>query len=271
MKSNVIKSDNTKGNPYHKGKGSPDGGQFTSSNSTKGGHIENPLYNKLEDAYNEYGDLFPEDDGYKEAKEKVDKILEEYNSVALDILMEQTGLSYAESLYLLDALIQYCGDDYTSFTKSIRPNMVEAIDKGLALMPRFKGKIYRGISFDIMEEDDKEKFKNLFSNLKEGGIISIKDSPSSWTSDEEVASQFSRGFTDLSNSVLFVCSNNKSGASIQHISKFGPREAEVLVPSNVKYRIKKIEVRDKKMNSPFFLLDTKLGSGKDIICYLEEI
>lgn len=30
----VIKSDNEKGNPYHKGKGSPDGGQFTSKDST---------------------------------------------------------------------------------------------------------------------------------------------------------------------------------------------------------------------------------------------
>ena len=30
----VIKSDNEKGNPYHKGKGSPEGGQFTSKDST---------------------------------------------------------------------------------------------------------------------------------------------------------------------------------------------------------------------------------------------
>lgn len=270
--SGIVKSDNTQGNQYHKGKGSPDGGQFASVNdsgasqeqsinNTRRSHIENPVYERFIDFLDNH-----DDEDTPNYDEVLDALQQEFNQEALKIIMQDTGYDQEHAQQLQNSFNDYFGGDYEDFTSGKRANDVAIIDEGLKKMPKFDGRIIRGTHFVFDDWRQKEAFRNLVNNLREGNEITIKNTPSSWTSDKATAMQFGREPWPNFNSMLFVCDNNKSGASVTHISHFGSGEAEVLIPSNTRYRVKKTLIYNKKSKDGKFLIPTKT-----VICYLEEI
>ncbi len=161
--------------------------------------------------------------------------LEEYNEKALLQIMEDTGYSRAEAENFQKDLQEYFGDDYGSFVNGSRPKQVENIDSGLSQMPKYDGSIYRGMS---MDSDD------TFKHLEAGDEISMK-SISSWSSDRSIGTRYSNATTSSCDSIMLVCTENMTGVGVQHLSKWGKMEAEVLAPSTTKWTVKRNQTKTK--------------------------
>ena len=160
-----------------------------------------------------------------------DTDLQKYNQDALKSIMEDTGYSESEARKLQETMLDYLGGDYGAYTKGKKKKEADVIDKGLEQMPKFDGGIYRGMYF----EDGVADFKK-FEELDIGDEIGMK-SISSWSSREEVASRYGCVTTDDINTVMLSCKTNKSAVGVQHISKWGKKEAEVLAPSTAKWKV----------------------------------
>ena len=98
--------------------------------------------------------------------------------------------------------------------------------------PAYDGVIYRGMHF----REEEKKYEE-FAKLSPGDKIKMNGN-SSWTSDENIANAF--GFIDADEeegvrSVLIVCEDNKTGASIKHLSEYG--ESEVLAHSLAQWEV----------------------------------
>lgn len=158
-----------------------------------------------------------------------EKDLDELNKKALAQIIKDTGYSENKAKELQSDMQDYLGGDYKGFEQGKYPAKVKTIDEGLSKMPSYDGEIYRGMHLD----NDTMK---SFENLKQGDPIKMK-SISSWSSNEDVATSY--GFVNdyQTNSVIFVCDNNKSGCGVQHISKWGKGESEVLLPSTAKWKV----------------------------------
>ena len=154
---------------------------------------------------------------------------EQYNQSALEQIIKDTGFSENKAKQLQSDMHDYLGGDYAGFVNGKYPDKVKRIDEGLSKMPSYNGEIYRGMNVD----NDTMK---SFENLKEGDPIKMK-SISSWSSNKEVATDYGGIYGKDNNSVIFVCDNNKSGSGVQHISKWGKRESEVLLPSTAKWKV----------------------------------
>ena len=117
----------------------------------------------------------------------------------------------------------------------------QTISKGIERMSVYDGKIYRGMTFSKYSDGNIEDF----INLKPGDKIPEKGIITSWSSSKRVAESFGSLSTQSaeSSSVILECENNNKGVGVQHISKFGAREAEVL--SNAHYEVVDINVKSK--------------------------
>lgn len=158
------------------------------------------------------------------------------NATALQQIMRDTGYTMAEAQRAQDTQIRYYGADYDSFTEGRLPHETEVISEALMRMPYYNGgAIYRGIR---LSDADADRFflntwtpgtTHIFTDKLGNGNAVV----ASFSSREAVAESFgswrfvSRGST----SIKFIIDDNKTAPGVQHISKFGTGEAEVLTPS----------------------------------------
>ena len=131
-----------------------------------------------------------------------------------------------------ESINDYSGPGYTAIRSAYNdPNPIEelkmqldSIDEYIKGAPKWEGKIYRGIN--LSERDA--------TNILLGKLIDMRG-PSSWSSDEKTACNFSQKNKPVN--MVFVLNNNMSGASITHIARYNGGESEVLVSSGVQYSI----------------------------------
>ena len=158
------------------------------------------------------------------------------NQTALQQIMRDTGMTPAEAQTAQAAQIRYYGDDYDAFTEGLVPHETEVVSEALMRMPYYNaGPIYRGVSMPSREADRvfldvwKPGTTQVFTDKLGNGNAVV----ASFSSRESVAESFgswnwtSSGMT----SIKFIMDDNKTAPGVQHISKFGSREAEVLLPS----------------------------------------
>lgn len=166
--------------------------------------------------------------------------LPEFNRNAFESIMEETGYEQKEAKKFHNALIEWFGEDYENFTAGNRKEQERIINKGLARMGAYDGTIWRGMSF---KEQEKSEYHKIAA-LAVGEIIPAK-SVYAWSSEKDVAKNYSAMGYDSKDSILLICETNKSGVGMQHVSKFGQIEAEILAPSTTRYEIVEKQVINK--------------------------
>lgn len=166
------------------------------------------------------------------------KDLDEFNKNALNSIMEETGFSEKEAREAHSAIVEWCGDDYKSFTNGQQKDKEKIINNCLSRMGAYDGEIQRGLSFTNAADGAE------FKNAEVGKTVSMK-SVSAWSNDSGVAARYSKKSSSDCDSVVLVCDSNKSAVGVQHISKWGTMEAEVLSPSTAKWEVTKKTVISK--------------------------
>ncbi len=157
------------------------------------------------------------------------------NATALQQIMRDTGYTLAEAKRAQEMQIRYYGADYDSFTEGGLPHETEVISEALMRMPYYNGTIFRGIDLPSTEAQRVflDKWKpgtvQMFTDKLGNGNAVVQ----SFSSSERVAESF--GSWDYvrsgHTSIKFIMDDNKTAPGVQHISKFGSHEAEVLMPS----------------------------------------
>ena len=124
--------------------------------------------------------------------------------------------------------------------------MAERLEEFVDRAPKFKGTLHRGVSLDSREAVDA-----MVTDLAQGNKSLALES---WTADQRIAQRFANGDgAPMPHRVRIEVEGNRYGAPINSISGFGD-EAEVLVPSGVRYEV--IEVKsnanegNKKSSNP---------------------
>jgi len=101
----------------------------------------------------------------------------------------------------------------------------------------YKGDIHRGIVFKNREEA-MEWIKG-----DENGVLDNQNAHASWSSKESVAWVYTNPMMRKANKTLvgvIVSSVNKTGVSIEKLSRYKESEAEVLVPKDAKHKVKSV-------------------------------
>lgn len=169
-----------------------------------------------------------------------DNELDNFNKKAFEQIKLDTGYSDEKAKEFQDALNEYFGGDYESILTG-EGTTAKVIREGIDRMPVYDGTTYRGLYFSESSDYDISQF----TNLKSGDKIPSKGIISSWSSDKMVAEAFGGASTKSaeSSTVILECTNNKTGVGVQHLSKFGVREAEVL--SGTDYEVLEITKESK--------------------------
>lgn len=136
-----------------------------------------------------------------------------------------TGQDYAFTNAILGGYYQEKYQRKPTAKEIKRANLQEKImNRALDKLPSRSGVTYRGMANEALKTQ-------LLGAI--GGEITMKGFQSTSTK-KSVADQFSGAFK--SNRVMLVI-NGKSGKSIDHLSKFKGKEAEILFKSNSKFKI----------------------------------
>lgn len=149
-----------------------------------------------------------------------------------DKVQELTGVDW-ETAKKLQSVVW----GWTSSQNAIRsgkdPEGERLLEEFISKSPKYKGTIYRGVSFDREEGDDVLAY---FAKMLEKKIPITMDGISSWTSSTDIAEAYAgngrRG-------IIFEI-ENKSGAPAAYLSKY-PNEQEIIQSKKARYRIKSIE------------------------------
>jgi len=105
----------------------------------------------------------------------------------------------------------------------------------------YNGDIHRGIVFNNREEA-MEWIKG-----DENGVLDNQNAHASWTSKESVAWVYTNPMMRKANKTLagvIVSSVNKTGASIEKLSRYKESEAEVLVAKDARHKVKSVTEKD---------------------------
>lgn len=156
--------------------------------------------------------------------------IDAFNKKALESIIKETGYDRNKAQKFQNALIEWFGDDYEEFTKGNRRNQEQIINEGLKRMGTYSGSISRGMNF----KDETEYLK--VSNLPIGSEF-LGKTVYAWSSERDVAENYAAIQYSNCHSILIQCENNKSAVGMQHISKHGKVEAELLAPSTAQYKI----------------------------------
>ncbi len=167
-----------------------------------------------------------------------EKDLPSFNQKALQSIIAETGYTQQKAQEFQDALLEWLGGDYKSFTAGQQKDKEAIINEGLSRMGAYNGEIRRGLSFKTAEE-----FRQ-FSELETGQSIPQK-SVSSWSDKPDIAENYAAVTYWNCNSVVLVCENNKSAVGVRHISKYGTDESEVLAPSTTSWKVTRKEIVNK--------------------------
>ena len=178
-----------------------------------------------------------------------DSQIDKFNQSALNSIIEETGYNREQAQKFQNALIEWLGDDYEEFTKGNRKEQEQIINEGLARMGTYDGVISRGMNFRKQAEYE------AFSALEVGDTYS-GNTVYAWSSEREVANNYAGASMSNLYSVIIECENNKTAVGIQHISKHGNVEAEVLSPSTAHYVI-----TDKKTINKYDYLEQSILSS----------
>lgn len=171
----------------------------------------------------------------REVAALTDEQIDSINKYALKEIQDETGMSKAESIKAQEALLDYLGGDYKGYrTKAEKRQNIETIDHCLSKMQAYDGIIYRGLHFT------ERQYNKFMADLQAKGYYDGKGSIVSWSSDIATSSAFSGSVIMNKYSVLLVCENNNAAVGVQHITKYGRVEAEVLAPSGVRWRVDNI-------------------------------
>ena len=141
-------------------------------------------------------------------------------------------ITVQEAEKILDSIHNYSGDGYSEIryaynNPNASPELVsqlQMVDEYIQNAPKWEGTIYRGINVS----------ESTARTILASGDVDMLG-PSSWSSAENVAQDFSLG--DEPVNMVFVLNDNVSGASITHIATYNGGESEVLAPSGVRYGI----------------------------------
>lgn len=181
-----------------------------------------------------------------------EELTNESNDIAKKLLQEETGYSEQETTQLFNCMIDFFGGKYSDYRNGLKPNETEIINNGLKRMANYSGNIYRGMSFSREKPEEVAMFEEFLNNLQIGNTLNMKGL-SSWTSKKNIARGYAGDYKgeqddELYHSIILVVKNNKTGVGVQHISKFGDGESEVLMPSTSKWKVinKKIGARNGK-------------------------
>lgn len=117
---------------------------------------------------------------------------------------------------------------------------LDNLDEYLKGAPKWEGQVYRGINIDR---------KTAERILEEGSVDML--GPASWSSEVTTAERFSFGKKDTR--MVFVLSENKSGASITHVAAYDGMESEITAPSGIRYTIDRIENINKDNKNYIFV------------------
>lgn len=164
-----------------------------------------------------------------------DDKLDEYNKKAFEQIKLDTGYSEKEATDFHNSLLQYFGGDYEAILLG-ETESAQIIKTGIAKMPAYDGSIYRGMTFS--NKDIKQ-----FADLRKGDILPRKGIIESWTSNERAAISFGGAREYERSTVILECIDNQTGVGVQHISKYGNREAEVL--SSADYEVIEVVIENK--------------------------
>jgi SPP1 gp7 family putative phage head morphogenesis protein len=195
--------------------------------------------------------------------------LDEYNAKAFEQIKKDTGYSDKKATELHDALKEYFGGNYEEILTG-DTNLAKIISDGIDLMPTYDGSVYRGM---LMTNEDVQ----AFVNLRVGDTIPQRGIMSSWSSERNVALRsFACTNSYDRSSVLLECESNITGVGVQHISKFGNAEAEVLSSGN--YEVVEIVTESKydylsqHKNELWFADDLEFEADhmkKEVVCRIK--
>lgn len=171
------------------------------------------------------------------------KILNEKERV--DHVMKLTGATHEEAVRYEHAVRSYSVGGQLTDAEKID------LDAFIEKSAKYEGSVFRGIACD------EEEYKAIVGSLKQGEEYNGLNRAESWTSDRDVAAKYAKEKAKWMDSVVFECDKNVSGAPVAYISGH-PSEAEVLLPSNAKWKVIKIE-------------ETMVGDSKKAIVTLSEI
>ena len=178
--------------------------------------------------------------------------VDEFNRKALDMIMEETGMSREDAGRFQNNLLEYFNGDYANYTNGSKKEEVKNIDECLAKMEPYDGEIYRGLRF----EPGQDALFSEFENIAVGDEFSMK-SVSSWSSSGDVGKRYSGFGKENANGVMITCKSNKTGVGMQHVSPWRDEEAEVLAPSTGKWK-----VTGKKVITQYDALQEKFSKMK---------
>lgn len=131
---------------------------------------------------------------------------------------------------MLDSLHDYSGPYYSeiryAYNNPSAPQSLQDamnyVDAYINSAPKWSGTVFRGINVS----------RSVAENILNSETIDMLG-PSSWSTSETIAQHFSDGDNPVR--MVFMLSDNQSGASITHLATYNGSEEEVLAPSSVQY------------------------------------
>lgn len=145
----------------------------------------------------------------------------------------KAGFDNKQAVKAAEAFENYTGSQHYAIRHRQSKEYAEyadLIDDVIYLSPKYDGTIYRGKKFGSGKENE---LKDMLKNLKAGKTMSMVGA-TSWTANYSTASSFSGQYSDI-DSVIFRIKENKSAASVTHLSIFGSNEGEIMQPSTARY------------------------------------
>lgn len=202
-----------------------------------------------------YPDRYPEqsiknkNDDFKDKSHKIQKQYEHRNLITsyneavnavVDDVQRGTGrkITYEKAERLYHGIQDFSGERYAeirdAYNNPSAPKedkiLMEFVDEYIHNAPKWSGKVYRGIQVSSATA------KAIIKNKKVDML-----GPSSWSSEIEVARSFAHVYGVEDTHMIFVLSENKSGASITHLAKYNGMESEVTAPSGIIYTIDEVK------------------------------
>lgn len=192
--------------------------------------------------------------------------VEQYND-AKKRLEKASGKAFSdrEVKTMLDSVNEYTGGDYTNILAAggdfkgfySQYSMMlsdaqkkkalvdyENVEKFLENAPKYKGKVYRGMGFDIGGDFDDGSFDDFMAELESGVLTS--PSLTSWTTKKSYLGNIFDARTGLDDSaeamarVTLVMDDSKSGVDIKDFARIKEQD-EVLFSKNVSYDVVDIQ------------------------------
>ncbi len=152
-----------------------------------------------------------------------------------EAVQDQTGGSEDEAKAMYDAVYSFSRGGYTDIRKyayegpppSNRKADAENLEKFISSSPQWDdGPLFRGINVDP------DVANQILADAKAGKAIGQRG-PGSWSTDRDIAEEFSYGAEDVS--IIFKTTGKQNGTSIKHLS-FYPDENEVLMSNDARWK-----------------------------------